>query len=221
MADIDALPTARSQAEAAYWHLEGMVVTLVLAPGSVHSEADLAARLGIGRTPVREALQRLEAEHLVEIMPRRGVRVSAIDVRGQLRLLETRRALETLVATSAARRATGAQRADLAGLHDGFLASGSRDYSAFLELDRRFNDALAAASDNEFAAAALRSLHGLSRRFWHFYQRRDDDLAAVARMHADIAGAVSRGDMEGAETAVHRHMDYIRRFTDQLLEAPR
>ena len=74
---------------------------LELTPGSAVSEAMLSARLGIGRTPIREALQRLARERLVRILPRRGVIVSEIDVKSQLRLLEVRREIERLMARAA------------------------------------------------------------------------------------------------------------------------
>src|SRR5262249_52814750 len=78
--------------------LEEMIVSLELPPGSVWSEADLSAKLGIGRTPVREALQRLEGDHLVRILPRHGAQITEINVVEQLLLLELRRALDRLIA---------------------------------------------------------------------------------------------------------------------------
>ena len=100
-----------SLADRAYSDLEELIVTLRLAPGSAVSEAELSQRLGIGRTPIREALQRLARERLVTILPRRGIIVSEINVKSQLRLLEVRREVERLVAKNAARRATPEQRA--------------------------------------------------------------------------------------------------------------
>ncbi|MGH8742619.1 MAG: GntR family transcriptional regulator, partial [Burkholderiales bacterium] len=100
----------------AYTGIEELIVTLQLAPGGAVSEQMLAERLGIGRTPIREALQRLARERLVVILPRRGVMVSAIDVKSQLRLLEVRREVERLVARGAARRASEAERARFAEL---------------------------------------------------------------------------------------------------------
>jgi DNA-binding GntR family transcriptional regulator len=75
----------------AYRRLEEMIVTLELAPGEVVSEAILSRRLGIGTTPIREALLQLARENLVQIIPRSGVVVTAVDVRLQLEVLETRR----------------------------------------------------------------------------------------------------------------------------------
>src|SRR5687767_1581994 len=83
--------SAESLTDRAYTEIEELIVTLQLAPGSVLSEQMLSERLAIGRTPIREALQRLAREGLVMILPRRGVMVSAIDVKSQLRLLEVRR----------------------------------------------------------------------------------------------------------------------------------
>src|SRR5688572_10962031 len=102
--------SAPSLTDLAYLHLEEMIVTLKLAPGQVVSEGELSVATGIGRTPIREALQRLARERLVSILPRRGIIVSAIDVKSQLRLLEVRRELERFIARAAARRATEAER---------------------------------------------------------------------------------------------------------------
>src|SRR5271157_5359593 len=109
---MDALPNdedllqTETLTEKAYRALEEEIVTLRIPPGTVVSEAILSRRLGVGRTPVREALQRLAREWLVVILPRRGIVVSDIDPIRQLRLLEVRREIERLLVRSAARRAT-------------------------------------------------------------------------------------------------------------------
>ena len=95
----------------AYAELEELIVTLQLPPGTALSELVLAKRLDIGRTPIREALQRLSRDGLVNILARRGVLVSEIDLRAQLRLLEVRRELERLMARGAA------ERESLDGIH--------------------------------------------------------------------------------------------------------
>ena len=79
---------AQSLTDLAYAHLEELIVTLKLRPGAVVSEGELSVLTGIGRTPIREALQRLARERLVSILPRRGIIVSEINVKSQLRLLE-------------------------------------------------------------------------------------------------------------------------------------
>src|ERR1700749_2613530 len=107
----DELQHIETLTEKAYRALEEEIVTLRIPPGTVVSEAILSRRLGLGRTPVREALQRLAREWLVVIMPRRGIMVSEIDPVRHLRLLEARREIERFLARSAAKRATSVQRA--------------------------------------------------------------------------------------------------------------
>lgn len=208
-----------SKTAQAYRRLEEKIVTMALAPGTLLSESELAAQLGLGRTPVREALQRLATEHLVEIMPRRGIRVSVIDIRQQLRLLEVRRELEKLNAALAAGRASDDNRQQFRALAQNMVTAGEAgDYVAFLQLDADFNQLLALAADNEFSAAMLQQVHGLSRRFWHNHYRRVNDLLLVARLHAAIASAVADGDESGATAACVAHMDYIESFTRSTLD---
>src|SRR5258707_1332685 len=113
----DAARAARASrpglSEQARARLEEMIVSLELPPGSIWSEAELSAKLGIGRTPVREALQRLEGDHLVRILRRHGAQITEINVVEQLLLLELRRELDRTIAIHAARRSTARDRAQL------------------------------------------------------------------------------------------------------------
>lgn len=215
-----AAPSAETLVERAYRILEEEIVTLVLAPGEVVSEALLSERLGIGRTPVREALQRLARERLVRIMPRRGIVVAGVDVREQLRLLEVRREVERLMARTAARRADAGQRGRLRAIADGMdRAAAHEDETAFLRLDRELNLLVIEAARNEFAAAAMALMHGLSRRFWFIHWRRSADLPEAARVHAALARAIAEGESEPAAAASDRLLDYIEAFTKATANA--
>ena len=208
-----ALP-AQSLSDRAYADIEEMIVFLKLAPGSAISEAELSSHLGIGRTPIREALQRLAREKLVQILPRRGIIVSPIDVAAQLRLLEVRRELERMIARSAARRATDDERARFKALAAGFeAASEADDDVAFLRVDREFNVLCSAASHNEFAANAMSLLHSLSRRFWYLHNKQSANMPLTARLHADIARAIAAGNEARAAKASDRLLDAIEKFT--------
>ncbi len=203
-----------SLTERAYRALEEAIVTLALPPGEAVSEAQLAARLGLGRTPVREALQRLARERLVRILPRRGIVVAAVDVQEQLRLLEVRREIERLIARHAADRADAAQRAEFRRIAAGMEAAlRGNDETAFLRLDRALNLLVLEAARNEFAAAAMALMHGLSRRFWFIHWRRSADLAAAARVHAALALAIADGGPVQAAAASDALLDYIEGFT--------
>lgn len=190
------------------------MVTLRLAPGAAVSEQELAARLGIGRTPIREALQRLAREGLVAILPRRGILVSGIDVKRQLRLLEVRRELERLIARSAARRATDEERARFKEVARQFEESARvNDDVAFMRTDREFNELCSGASHNEFAAGAMSLMHSLSRRFWYIHYKQSADMPLTAKLHANIARAIARGDEEAAAAASDKLLDAIEKFT--------
>jgi DNA-binding GntR family transcriptional regulator len=198
----------------AYTYLEELIVTLKLLPGSAVSEAMLSRRLGIGRTPIREALQRLARERLVTILPRRGVIVSDINVKSQLRLLEVRREVERLVARSAARRAAPPERAQFTELAGQFEKSARQnDDTTFMRVDRAFNELCVAAARNEFAAGAMGLMQSLSRRFWYLHYQEAADLPETAKLHADIARAIAKGDEPGAAAATDRLLDKIESFT--------
>ena len=180
----------------------------------------LSRQLGIGRTPIREALQRLARESLVVILPRRGVMVSEINVRAQLRLLEVRGEVERLVARSAARRATPDERQQMADLARRFLQTVKNDDDrGFMRADREFNELLLAASKNEFAAGAMRLMQSLSRRFWYQHYKEAADLPETGKLHADIARAVAKGDEDAAAGATDRLLDKIRSFTRATVDA--
>src|SRR5271154_4863723 len=120
----------------AYRLVEELIVTLALPPETILSEQSLAARLEIGRTPIREALQRLARDGLVVILPRRGILVSQINLKTQMRLLEVRRELERLMARAAAERATPEELAKFSGIaRDMRSASDNADDMTFMRLD--------------------------------------------------------------------------------------
>ena len=203
-----------SLTDLAYLQLEELIVTLRLAPGQGVSEAELSERTGIGRTPIREALQRLARESLVTILPRRGIIVSEINVGRQLRLLEVRRELERLIARSAARRATEAERERFRELARDFEKSARTDDDvAFMRTDREFNELCSAASHNEFAAGAMGLMHSLSRRFWYIHYKQAADMPLTAKLHADIARAIAAGDEAAAAAATDKLLDAIEAFT--------
>ena len=200
--------------ELAYAQLEEMIVTLKLQPGRVVSEGELSVLTGIGRTPIREALQRLAREKLVSILPRRGIVVTDINVGSQLKLLEVRRELERLIARSAARRATDEERAQFRALVRDFDKSAkANDDVAFMRTDREFNTLCSAASHNDFAAGAMSLMHSLSRRFWYIHYKQAADMPATAKLHGDIARAIADGDEDRAAKASDRLLDAIEKFT--------
>jgi DNA-binding GntR family transcriptional regulator len=203
----------------AYRELEEMIVTLRLLPGTILSEQALAQRLKIGRTPIREALQRLARDGLVVIMPRRGIMVSEINLRLQLRLLEVRRELERLMASLAAERATPEERAEFADVAQAMMeAAAKSDDIAFMRLDQRFNVLVATAARNEFARRSMGLMNALSRRFWYQHYQEVADLPLAAKLHAAVAEAVAQKKSKAAAAASDRLIDYIEDFARKTLD---
>ncbi len=211
---------AQSLSDRAYTDLEEMIVTLKLPPGRAMSEAELSQRLGIGRTPIREALQRLAREGLVVILPRRGLLVSEVNVTRQLRLLEVRREVERLIARSAARRATMPERERFLELARLFERSAKvNDDVTFMRTDLEFNQLCSTAAHNEFAAGAMSLMHALSRRFWYIHYKQAADMPLTAQLHADIARAIAAERADDAAKATDKLLDNIEKFTRDTLSA--
>lgn len=207
-----------TKTDSAYDRLEELIVTLELEPGSTHSEQDLAAIVGLGRTPVREALQRLEADRLVRIVPRVGIRITEIDGLSYLDALDARAVLDRLIATLASRRARPEDRNGLrecAALMQQAVAADNTE--RFMALDRQCDEALGRAARNPFAMDAVRPLHAHSRRFW-FRHRHADDALESAVLHAAMLLAVADGDEGAAERASQDLADYLDAFTRRALD---
>ena len=210
-----------SLTDRAYKELEELIVTMALPPGQVLSESSIAKHLGIGRTPVREALQQLAREGLVTIMPRRGVVVSEINVRNQLELLRVRREVERLMARLAAERSAPDERQEFVEIAAAMRRSADEnDDMAFMRLDKRFNTLLALAGRNEFACRAIGLMQGLSRRFWYMHYKQVLDLPRCALLHADLCAAIGAGQSEDAAEACDRLIDYLDDFTRASLDVP-
>ena len=205
---------APALADQAYVALEERIVTLQLKPGEFLSEHALAAQLGLGRTPIREALQRLVREGMVSVLPRRGILVATTDPGQQMLVLEVRRELERLLSRTAAERASADQRQEFRVIAEGMtVASGTNDDLAFMRLDRAFNILMTEAAHNEFAASAMRLINGQSRRFWYQHYKQAADLPLCARLHAEQAQAISSGNSAAAAIASDLLIDYTEAFT--------
>lgn len=204
--------------EQAYRLLEEQIVTLRLRPGEFVSEHEVAENLGFGRTPIREALQRLAIEGLVTVLPRKGILVSRTDARNQLKVLEVRSELERLLTRLGAERANEEQRHRFLEVADGMeRAAAANDDLAFIRLDREHNLLVAEAAHNDYASRAMRLLHGHSRRFWYLHYQERVDLPLCAFLHATQARAIAQGDSANAGMASDQLMDHIAAFVRATL----
>ena len=208
------MPRTDTLTERAYRLIEEQIVTLLLRPGDVLSEQMLSASFRIGRTPIREALQRLAREGLITILPRKGILVSDINPRSQLLVLEVRREIERLLSRTGAERATKEQRTQLQDIAQGMdRAAKTNNDLEFMRLDRELNALVIECAHNDFAARSMKLLQGLSRRFWYMHYREAADLPLCARLHANQARAIAQGNSEAAARASDKLMDYVETFT--------
>ena len=217
LADLD---KEESQAQLAYRVLEEMIVTLKLPPGSKISEKSLHRSLGMGRTPLREALQRLAIEGTVKILPRAGVIVSDIDLADQFKLIEVRRELEKILAGRSARLTSPEQKRRFLDLATAFDAAGEKnDESIFIQADREFNALTIKTAQNNYATCAIGPIAAQTRRFWFLHFKRFGNLARVSRLHSAIARAIAAGNEPQARAASDRLIDYVEEYTRQTLQS--
>ncbi|MEM9468509.1 MAG: GntR family transcriptional regulator [Actinomycetota bacterium] len=196
--------TDLSLSEQAYGQLRRMIVRLDLAPGDVLREDALQDQLGMSRTPIREALQRLAREHFVTVIPRRGMFVSGIEVSELSLLFETRTVLEPYAARLAAARGTqahwDAMEAALSGVAG---ADGNLD---LMEIDRSGHEIMWEAAGNRFLVDTLDMLYAQSDRLWHLYLADVADMNHAVDEHAEIMDALRAGDGDRAGDLMQEHI---------------
>jgi DNA-binding GntR family transcriptional regulator len=202
MYDVTAPPSG-SQATEAYERLLDTIVSLRLAPGSYVSELELSELIGLGRTPVREAVQRLSIEEFCERLPRRGILIAPIDLNRQIDIQEVRLELEPVAARMAAERISDSEIETVRGIVDETAPDAGTDDASGVSPDERLHRCVAAASRNELLRRTLVPLYAHSRRHWNQQKRRGlKDPAAIMQDWAEIVDALGRRDPDAA----YRHM---------------
>ena len=179
---------------------------------------ELSSQINIGRTPLREALQRLAKDRLISVLPRRGMIVSEINILDQLEYVEMRRVTDQLVASKAATRLAPHQRTRLREIAVEIeRAAAENDIQQFMHLDGELDHTLWTTARNVFASQVSEILHTHCRRFWFVHQGRGD-LNRSARLHAAMIEAVVSGDEAEAVVASNRLSDYIEEFTRSAVD---
>jgi DNA-binding GntR family transcriptional regulator len=206
-----------SHSETAYRILKEKIVTLKLPPASLLNEADVMAELGLGRTPIREALLRLAFENLVVILPRRGTIVADLNMSDLQKIFEMRLELEIFAVRLAAERATPAQIAEMELLFansDEIIRCG--DSHQLMQLDHQAHQLLAKAAHNEFLEETLERLYHHGLRLWHLLLDKVSELPAAIEEHQDMIVAIKAGDGQRAAEIMRGH---ITDFQTQLMSA--
>lgn len=200
---------AITDADRAYQIIKEKIITIQMQPGSAIREADLMKELKLGRTPIREALKRLQVESLVVSAPRRGISVAEIAITDLVQIYEIRVELEALGARLAALRITPEQLDELRGLVEEYHQADKKDKYLLMDLDCRFHDLLSRATRNNFLRNELDLFHNLSLRIWHMAlaYAKPEDLNVSA--HLDILKAIEAHDAECAAETMRRHIEHF------------
>jgi DNA-binding GntR family transcriptional regulator len=199
-------------ADQAYRQIRDAIVSLHLQPGAPLDEKALSASLGLGLTPIRDAVKRLTLEKLAVTYPRRGTYVSRINLADEARLTEVRVELEGLAASLAAERATKDDRETLLRLLED-LESGSLERADHTELDVRVHRAIYAAAHNEFLQTTLNQYANLAMRIWNYGLEGQRAVGEHIRSQRAVVEAIVRGDAATARMAAEQH---LRGFSDEV-----
>jgi DNA-binding GntR family transcriptional regulator len=196
-------------ADRAYADLRDRIVTLAIAPGAPIDEDQLGAELGIGRTPVREAIKRLALENLVTVFPRRGTFASDINITDLADISDVRTQLEGHAA---------AQRDELDALLEEVNDSrGSDDVAALMELDARVHRFVHRCTGNPYLEETLGRYFNLSLRIWYLVLDRLPHLFTRVHEHEGLLRAIAGGEAERARAIVAEHIDTFEREIRSVL----
>jgi DNA-binding GntR family transcriptional regulator len=197
-----------SLAERAYRDIRRLIVTLELPPGSVISEPELQDRLGMGRTPIREALRTLANDRLIDVYPRRGMFVAAIDTRDLSAISEVREQLEPFAARLAAERRNEEDLAVIAELLAAIDASAKApDVRDLIELDQRIHHHVYRCAHNEFLQAVLEQHYMHALRIWFLALDKVTHLKQAIAENRQLLIAVRDGEPERAASIMSSHVE--------------
>lgn len=193
--------------ELAYRGLKERLVLLDIRPGEALNEQELAAQFGVGRTPLREALKRLESDHLIVTYPRRGTFASPVDITALSEISEIRRVLEPLAAETAAERKAGEDEAEFrrlaAALEELAPGTSARDH---MDWDLQVHRAIYRATHNQHLETALVRYGNLATRIWSVAAPRLADVGAHVQEHIQLLQAIEAGDGRRAAKLMREHM---------------
>jgi DNA-binding GntR family transcriptional regulator len=209
---LPALPPAEgaalSQAEAAYRQLRDKLIMLEIRPGEPINDGQLAAELGFGRTPVREAIKRLETDHLVVSYPRRGTFVTSVDFTELADISEIRELLEPLAARRAAKRASTAMRQELLEVANkiAHLDSGPAESRDLMRYDLTVHRLIYRAAANPHLEDTLIRYDNLATRIWCLVLDKVPSVSGHITEHVDLLEAIAAGDAERAGQLALEHV---------------
>lgn len=207
------LQNHRPLREIVYEELKRQILVGEIAPGTRMMEVDLADDMGVSRTPVREAIRKLEKEGLVTIEPRRGAYASDISIKDMLDVLEVRQNLEGMAAALAARKVTEEEKRDFIKANEAYNAAVKNgNTEEIIKCDEYFHQLIVNYSDNKTLTQLLSQVQELALRFRYIYY---DDFSRYEKMpveHMEIEETILSGDTERARIVAEEHVAHLKEF---------
>ena len=205
----------------AYEAIKDRILTLFFLPGQYVNEGAVGALLGMGRTPVHQAMQRLQVEELVEIVPRKGVIIRPDSAAEILKILESRETVEPDLARHAAEKSSDSEARQLrvlarAANKSGRPLDGQGRIDAFIRADRAFHARVAVLSGNSVLAEFAGLLHDRCMRFWYLHLWQTLDTKATANEHSGVADAIVAHDGAAAAHAMRKHIQTLKARVAQI-----
>ena len=196
----------QTNAEQAYQEIKRLIISTELNPGAVINESKLMDTLGFGRTPIREALKRLQSDDLVVVKPRRGIFVADLAITDLPKIFEVRVELESLAVKLACQRITEDELKQLRILANQNLNSSTSPKEEMIELDGKFHALVREATHNRFLISNLEYYYNLSTRIWHLALPRATAEEIDVEAHCEIYQAIAAKDEDLAVKVIAKHI---------------
>ena len=207
------LQNHRPLREIVYEELKRQILVGEIAPGTRMMEVELADVMGVSRTPVREAIRKLEKEGLVTIEPRKGAYASNISIKDMVDVLEVRQGLEGMAAAIASGKITERQKADLLNVVEKYKAAvESANIEEIIKYDEEFHSMIIAISGNKTLMQVFSTVQELALRFRYIYYDDFNRYESMPREHQLIEEAIMSGDAEKARVAAGDHVFKLKEF---------
>jgi DNA-binding GntR family transcriptional regulator len=196
--------------EIVFDYLKNAIISGELKPGERLMEISIAQQLGVSRTPVREAIRKLEKEKFIEMIPRKGAYVSSTTLKDMLEVLEVRRLIEGFASELAAERMSDESLAELFRTHKAFLkALDDQDTDSMVALDNEFHDLIFMSAENSKLLEIQRSLSEQVMRYRLSYFNEFRNYDELREMHEQIYDAIEKKDAKRAGDVARQHVEKI------------
>ncbi|WP_288026806.1 GntR family transcriptional regulator [Arthrobacter sp.] len=199
----------RTRAEHAYLELRERIIDMRLPPGAALNEDELMAELKVGRTPMREAVKRLESDRMLTVYPRRGTIIADVNIRDLKAISDARRVLEAFAARRAAEMATDDDRLRLEECLLALTDAAPASNRAAMDLDGQIHRMVYGIMRNSYLEATLIQYFGLSQRMWNFVLTGLAPIAGNVKEHEALLRAIIDGDADRAAVLAEEHVTHF------------